>query len=291
MEMKVMTDLIRRHPLAAYFAFAYAISWVFWLPNVTAFWGWTPPISPSIPLLGAFGPMLAAVIVSSLTEGSAGRSRLTNGVTRWRVGWWWLAALAPLGLMLIAALGVWLLGVRLSGSPYPALGVTMFALVQSVMHGFGEEIGWRGFALPRLQVRLNALNASVVLSLLWGGWHIPLLISNETYRQMGAFGLVGWFFSLLIGSVLLTWLFNGSGGSVLIVAVFHTLLDVSTIGHGPVVANVVGALVTVWGIAALALTGADRLSRANKIVVDGAITRSPRTKPEARDENTVQHAN
>jgi membrane protease YdiL (CAAX protease family) len=284
--MKAMTDLIRRHPLAAYFAFAYAISWVFWLPNVMAFWGWTAPISPYIPLLGAFGPMLAAVIVSSLTEGSAGRSRLTDGLTRWRVGWWWLAALGPLGLMLFVALGV-----RLSGSPFPVLGVTTFALVQSVMHGFGEEIGWRGFALPRLQARHNALMASVVLSLLWAGWHIPLLISNETYRQMGAFGLVGWFFSLLIGSVLLTWLFNGSGGSVLIVAVFHTLLDVSTIGHGPVVANIVGALVTVWGVAALALTGADQLSKTGKIVVKSALTGWSRAKAETRDENTVRRAN
>ncbi len=269
-----MTDLIRRHPLAAYFALAYAISWVFWLPNVTAFFGWTAPVSAYIPLLGAFGPMLAAVIVSSLTEGSAGRSRLTNGLTRWRVGWWWLAALAPLGLMLVAALGV-----RLLGGPFPVLGVTTFALVQSVMHGFGEEIGWRGFALPRLQMRHNALVASVILSVLWAGWHIPLLISNETYRQMGAFGLVGWFFSLLIGSVLLTWLFNGSGGSVLIVAVFHTLLDLSTIGHGPVVANIVGALVTVWGVAVLMLTGAEHLSKVGKIVVNGAMTGWSRTPP------------
>jgi uncharacterized protein len=284
--MKPMTDLIRRYPLTAYFTLAYAISWVFWLPNVTAFFGWTAPISPYIPLLGAFGPTLAAVIVSSLTEGRTGRSRLTDGLTRWRVGWWWLAALGPLGLMLIAALGI-----RWSGGPLPVLGVTTFALVQSVMHGFGEEIGWRGLALPRLQVRHNALNASVILSLLWAGWHIPLLISNETYRQMGAFGLVGWFFSLLIGSVLLTWLFNGSGGSVLIVAVFHTLLDLSTIGHGPVIANIVGALVTVWGIAALALTGADRLSRSGKIIADGVITGLPRTKPATRDEKTVQHAN
>jgi uncharacterized protein len=264
--MNPMSDLIRRHPLTAFFTLAYAISWLFWLPNVTAFFGWTAPISPYIPLFGAFGPTMAAVIVSSVTEGSVGRSRLVSGLTRWRVGWWWLAAVGPLGLMLIAALGV-----RLSGSPFPMLGVTTFALVQSVMHGFGEEIGWRGFALPRLQGRYSAFVASFVLSLLWAGWHIPLLISNESYRQMGVFGLVGWFFSLLIGSVLLTWLFNGSGGSVLIVAVFHTLLDVSTIGHGPAVANIVGALVTVWGIAALVSTGADRLSRAGKIVVDHRI--------------------
>jgi uncharacterized protein len=261
-----MSGLIRRHPLTAFFTLAYTISWVFWLPNVTAFFGWTAPVSPYLPLLGAFGPALAAVMVSSVTEGGAGRSRLTVGLTRWRVGWWWLAAFGPLGLMLIAALGV-----RLSGNPFPMLGVTNFALVQSLMHGFGEEIGWRGFALPRLQGRYSALVASSVLSLLWAGWHIPLLISNESYRQMGVFGLFGWFLSLWIGSVLLTWLFNGSGGSVLIVAVFHTLLDVSTIGHGPMVANIVGALVTVWGIAALVISGADCLSRAGKIVVGNPV--------------------
>ena len=80
--------------------------------------------------------------------------------------------------------------------------------------------------------------------------------------------IAGWFFSLLTGSILLTWLYNQSRGSLLVVAVFHATIDVAFTAHtaSPLVVNITGALVTVWGVLVVILAGPRALSRQGKVV-------------------------
>jgi membrane protease YdiL (CAAX protease family) len=97
-----------------------------------------------------------------------------------------------------------------------------------ITFGFGEEIGWRGFALPRMQKTMSVSRATLLLGLLWVFWHVPAFFYHETYVGMSWFILPGFVFGVLCGAVIFTWLYNGTGGSVFMVAIWHALFDLLT---------------------------------------------------------------
>ena len=108
------------------------------------------------------------------------------------------------------------------GAPLTRAQIRWLALVAAeiIFYGYGEEVGWRGYVLPRLQRRHSALWASVLISIGWSLWHLPLFLVNESYRQMGVGGTIGWYFSMLTGAILMTWLYNSTDGSILLLAIF-----------------------------------------------------------------------
>jgi uncharacterized protein len=127
----------------------------------------------------------------------------------------------------------------------------------------GEELGWRGFALPRLQQGRGALAATLLLGVVWAGWHLPAFFYLPNFRAMGLAGAPGFALGVLAGAVLLTWLYNSTGGSLLAVILWHGMFNVFTAsqaGQGTV-AMVMSIAVMVWAVAALALAGPARLSR------------------------------
>ena len=143
--------------------------------------------------------------------------------------WHWilLGALAPLMLFEVARLAG-----RASGQPVPswtALGQVNFLpdlgfgawALWLVANGWGEELGWRGFALPRLQRSHSALGSSVLLSVAWAGWHLPAFFYVPSYAALGLRVLPGFFIGILAGAIVLTWLYNSSHGSVLAVVFWH----------------------------------------------------------------------
>jgi membrane protease YdiL (CAAX protease family) len=89
--------------------------------------------------------------------------------------------------------------------------------------GLGEETGWRGFTLPRLQVEHNALAATLILWAMWSLWHMPMFLYMYDARI-----LVGWLLGLLAGSITFPWLFNSTGGSLLLTVIFHGLFNYAT---------------------------------------------------------------
>lgn len=273
------TSIIDRYPLAAFFAFAYGISWIIWAPL------WLPafgvnglPVLPYHHAFGALGPIAAAFLVSALESGSAGPADLLRrmGLWRGRIQWVAIALLAPLVLLAIAfavdsALrgGVGMLPEGFASSrEFPRFSALGFLAYNILSFGYGEEVGWRGFALPRLQTRHSALVASLMLTVGWALWHVPLFIYRPGYTSMGAGGIAGWFFSLLTGSILLTWLYNSSRGSLLVVAIFHATVDVAfTSGlSSPFVVNTAGGVITFWGILVIAVAGPAYLSRRGKVI-------------------------
>lgn len=138
-----------------------------------------------------------------------------------------------------------------------------FFRLQSSFFGFGEEVGWRGFALPRLLNKLKALIASILLTFFWALWHLPLFFYRPGYTTMEWTGILGWAFSLLTGSILLTWLYNSSRASVLICAVFHSTIDIAFTADiaDKNIANYMGFLITVWGILTIIIFKPKYLSR------------------------------
>ena len=260
-----------------FFVLAFASSWVVWAPAVFLSGGPSEPLTLAalLHLVGGLGPMASAFVVTALGGGSAGVRELVGRVFRWRVGagWWVVAVLGTPILFLVAAVISRLL---FGGSPdlgefgrseeFSFLGLLPYWVANIVFFGFGEEVGWRGFALPRLQTgRRSALLAALILSLFWAGWHVPLFTFALGLQSMGLTAVPGWFFFMVTGSVLLAWLYNSTGGSVLIVAIFHGTLDITIDSPaGTRLATIMGALVTIWGLAVLAWGGPKNLSRRHR---------------------------
>jgi membrane protease YdiL (CAAX protease family) len=151
----------------------------------------------------------------------------------------------------------------LTTKEFPQLNLLTFFIYNVVFFGFGEEVGWRGFALPRLQNKLNALTASIILTVFWALWHLPAFLYRPGYTSMDMPGAFGWVFSLLTGSILLTWLYNSSKGSILICAVFHSTVDIAFTADiaDKSIVNYMGFLITVWGILTILIFKPKNLAR------------------------------
>lgn len=273
-----ITTLTKKHPLVIFFVLTYTISWLIWLPQLASVQGFLGrPVSPYLHLVGELGPLLAAMIVTALTSGRAGIQELAGRMFRWRVNsvWHLIAWFGPVALFAIAAIivqvvsGTWPVLSRFGQTEeYPQLPLLVYWVAALVFYGWGEETGWRGFALPRLQNRHNALAATFILSLFWALWHLPLFWFIDGFMRMGMGGAMGWYFSIFLGAVLLTWLYNSTQGSILIVAVFHAMVNI--VFDSPLsgdFAMILGMLMTLWGILVLLLYKPARLSRSLKHVL------------------------
>jgi membrane protease YdiL (CAAX protease family) len=217
------------HPLVAYVALAYLVSWGWWVPFVVAGdlveqgVGW-PTQFP-----GLLGPLIAAVIVTALAEGRAGLGALWGRMGAWRAGWWWLSVPAILGA---GAVGLAFSTRSLDSTDlvsYSGIGVSVGTIVTILIvffvNGFGEEAGWRGFAVDRLLVRHSLASTSLIVAVMWSIWHAPLFFLMESFKGFGVGGTIGWVVGLTAGSVVLTWLYRGSRRSILLVAAWHTAFN------------------------------------------------------------------
>jgi len=255
-----MINFLKRNTLAAYFALAILFSWAIYIPLVAVRQGWTDVQIPySIHYFASFGPTLAALIITALTTGKEGLKELWSRITKWRVGWGYAAfsILSPIALFLIAMVivravkGEWP-DLRLLGQanylPYLGWGVLPLWLVT---FGFGEEIGWRGFALPRLQKTMSVQRATLVLALIWSLWHTPAFFYLDTIENLGGLIIIpGFVIGVLFGAVLFTWLYNGTGGSILMVAIWHALFDLVTASEAgqDIIPILTSAGVIVWAL-------------------------------------------
>ncbi len=246
-------------PVVLFFVLAYAFSWAWVIPwaatGHTVFQGRGWPTSfPSL-----IGPMLAALIVTARTTGTLGVRDLMARMMRWRIGWrWWLAASSPLAFLVVV-----IAGMRIVGADLPArgdfarfsglssgLGIVGVALAVILINGLGEETGWRGFALPHLQRRFSPLSATLIIAVLWAGWHIPQFFLLDSYKDFSAPMLPVFVFGLTCGAVVCTWIYNHTGGSVLAVAVWHGLYNMTggtkaaTAGSGTIAAAIWTLVVT-----------------------------------------------
>jgi len=229
------TSWLNRNSLWLYFVLAYAISWSCMIPVALVAHGWVKWQVPyALYYLASFGPMLAALIISGLSGGMAEIRRLLGRLLIWRVGAGYLAftLLAPVALFILAlilnrlVLGSWPDLSLLGKADYlPYLGPVGVLGLWLLTYGLGEETGWRGFALPRLQRRWSAGNASLILTALWAGWHIPALFFRDTYVRMGVLAFPFLFVSLIFASAVFTWLYNSTGGSLLMAVLFHAIFN------------------------------------------------------------------
>jgi membrane protease YdiL (CAAX protease family) len=219
---------MRRWPLVWFFGLAYAINAAAFATHLI-----TPISAFSLQwLIGVFSPTIAAYLVAAGMGGWPQVKRLLAGYTRWRIGWAWLLAATSLAwLPLLAALAYMALGNPPRGLPE---GMTWGAYLVIVLQGWltgplAEESGWRGFALPRLQAHLGALNASLLLGLLWAFWHVPQYLTGGVISGgMMPFPI---FVPMTVAlTVLFTWVFNNTHGSLVATTIMHFSFNYSG-GH------------------------------------------------------------
>jgi membrane protease YdiL (CAAX protease family) len=281
--MTTITIWIKKHSLLTFFILAYAISWTIEIPLVLRARG---VIQVHIPFLlhylSAFGPMSAALIVTGLTSGSRGLKALWSRMIKWKVHpGWWLIAFTPLVLYLVVAVALWLT----QGIPMGMINTGRFLYYVSLMgnvgflgalgmaalpvwiltFGIGEETGWRGFALPRLQKGRSALLATIILWIFWAFWHLPLF-----FYLYNVSILPGFLFGLLAGAITFTWLYNSTQGSILMVAIWHGAFNFTTACVDCKTAlptQLISILVMVWAVIVVLHFKPAKLARGVKQVI------------------------
>lgn len=260
---------VHRHPLAAFLGLAFGIAWLFYLiPNALASYGLFPFRMPAlVAILGGYGPTFAALIVTGIISGKAGIRDLLNRLRIWRVGLrWYLVVLLMHPVLFLLGFGLMaVFGGPLPTLPQPSLGLALNIVLFLVLLGLvnGEEIGWRGFALPRLQAQHSALTANLILGLIAAAFHLPLFWTSGA--PQAAIGPLGFLVISLAASILFGWIYNNTRGSLLMAYLIHaaqnTWTQVLPVGtSGPLLWFPLG-MMALAAIVVVVVFGPARLSR------------------------------
>ena len=147
----------------------------------------------------------------------------------------------------------------------PNLGIGALILWLATF-GFGEEIGWRGYALPRLQRDHSALSATLILGVMWVVWHVPAFFYLDTYVSLGLAAFPLFALGVLTGAIVLTWIYNTTGGSVLMVAVWHGVFDfiAASKASDGYIAALMSAAIMIWAVVIVVVYKPADLSRHQK---------------------------
>jgi membrane protease YdiL (CAAX protease family) len=197
---------VRRRELVTFFVLSYLIAWS------------TVPFGSFL----AFAPLVSAIVVVAIAEGLPGLARLGRRIIRWRVSWiWYVAAIGVPMLVVAVAIGLNMA----AGAPPPSLDqfqpwyavllIFGLAMVNPTEGPLGEEPGWRGFAVPRLQSRWSPLASAALLGLLITGWHLPLVFMPQFDLALPDIA------TTVVVTFWYAWLFNRTGGSVLLTLIAH----------------------------------------------------------------------
>lgn len=224
--MNTIRLFVTRHPIVTFFGLAYAFAWAPGLLHLTV---------PNVPYIQlTLGPFLAAVTVSALIGGWAEVKAYLRGLLHWRTSvYWYVLALAlPVVLALVAVYLNVLFGAS-QPSPAQLAGITVFFSGFAYMLLFPlspgvEELGWRGYAQPRLQVGRSALTASVIVGILHGLWHFPLFFVAD--KPQASLPFAAFLVTVIALNVLMAWLYNSTQGSVLIAMICHASFDAIGLG-------------------------------------------------------------
>lgn len=233
-----LQSFMRQRPLFSFFFMAYAFSWIILIPYILSQWNILPNtnIFTIFFALTAFvGPTLSAYIMGRITEGKDGWLNIKERFRRFKVGWIWYVFIL-LGIPLVMTFGISILPGALASfqgfpSGFPAKYIVFFVIIFFGGGPLGEEIGWRGFALPRMQARYGALRATLLLGVLWTFWHLPHFLTTAQRGGPGSNLSILYInlpiFLLLVMSiaVIITWVFNHTKESLFIAMLLHASIN------------------------------------------------------------------
>lgn len=228
--------------LLAFFLLTFLVTWSVWFaasglaaPGNTGFFGGRGPVF----LLGVFAPALVALALTAHDEGRTGVMRLLARIGHWRVGArWYVLAISYFAVIKLAAALVH----RVVTGAWPPFGDTsvvlmLLGIAVSTLAQAGEEVGWRGYALPRLAQHLGLGGASLVLGAVWAVWHLPLFVLPDSGSSGQSF--LVYLLHVMALSVVFAFLYWKTDGSLLLVMLLHSAVNNTT---GIVPAAVGGAI-------------------------------------------------
>jgi membrane protease YdiL (CAAX protease family) len=238
-----------RGSVTAFFVGAFAFTWLLQLPGVLAQRGILKgPVEPYLPfaMLGIFGPLVAATVLAARQGGRPAVRELYSGLGRFRVPVT-VVVVALFVPALLQTFGLWLF--RLAGREGPIVFVPgPERIVLGLVIALAEEVGWRGFALPRLQRRMHPFAASGLIGVLWTFWHIPMFMGAGVPLSL----LLVITLQLVGGSLFYTWFYNRSGGSLLLAVLAHFCIHLDN-PHSTLPGDTIPLLVSTVVYAALGL--------------------------------------
>jgi membrane protease YdiL (CAAX protease family) len=208
---------------------AFPITWSFAVPAALLTASDAEPALFDVAQLGALGPAIAAVVMVYRERGRAGLREFLDRVVKWRIGVGWYLAILFVPLVWHGILPTIGLHALLRGSlptfSGPARGAPAwsdawwFAFYVLLIGGGQEELGWRGYALPKLQMKYNAVVSSLILGAIWSSWHLPMIFAPGS----SLYGAPFLIYLVLITALtfVYTWLYNNTG-SILACALYHT---------------------------------------------------------------------
>jgi membrane protease YdiL (CAAX protease family) len=221
---------MKKYPIASYFVLAYALSWLLWIPAALVVTSAEEPPEWTffLVILGIYGASGAGFIMTAIMDGKDGVRGLLRRVRIWRVGaQWYLVVFLTVPASLLLGLAIYALQGNPVGPFEPSqLPLLILTAIPAVLFGpLGEEFGWRGFALPRMQLRFSAFWTSIILGVLHTFWHAPLFwAGGGTTVSPDAITVpaVGLFLSwVMIGTFIYTFVLNNAWGSMLLAILFH----------------------------------------------------------------------
>lgn len=263
--------------LLLFFLLTYSISWLIWLPLVLSAKG--IDVLPVLPkyhhYLGSFGPMIAAMLMKYFTEGKAGVFSLLKKMVQWKAGfkWYFIVLIAPVLLVLVCGFASQVFGgpkFSMSGfatsDEFPQYGPVAYFFINLLTFGFGEETGWRGYALPAMQKKISALSSTLLLTVFWACWHIPAFFYRPIYSSLDVAGTIGFFLSLAMGSVFFTWIYNSTRGSLVFVSIFHAMVEIIFMSKNitPLISSYEGVALMIIAILIVIITKPANLSFAER---------------------------
>lgn len=269
-----LQEIMRQYPLFSYFFMAYTFSWIILIPYILAQWKIISGDYTIFFTLNAFaGPMLSAYIMNYITGGRAEVLRARRSLVQWRAGWqWYLFILIGIPALIMVGVSV-LPGALASFSGLPSSFLKTYPINFIIIFLFGgplgEEPGWRGFALPRMQARFGALRGTLLLGVLWVIWHLPHFL---TAAQRGGpdaglsvfyINLPIFFLMVMSVNIIFAWVYNHTGGSVFIAMLLHASLNafgtyVLPLFPAPIVTSTELSMLIGFGVAALLILFATR---------------------------------
>jgi len=219
----------------SFFALAYVFSWAMWVPAALVSSGrlWLPLPAIALLAIGAFGPSIAAFILTTFHEGRVGAWQLLER------GFDFHLRLALLVFIVVVPVSITAIAFMAAGGGHavidPASLLVSFFLFFFFGGSFGEEFGWRGYALPRLLNRMAALPASLILGGVWALWHLPLFWVPGTTQNSTPFWL--FFIFTVAFSVVFTWLHRSSNGNLFGALLLHTIFNLTVVIFPPTLIN------------------------------------------------------
>jgi membrane protease YdiL (CAAX protease family) len=225
---------IHRYPVVSFFILALALGWgaIFFVVRGV--------IPARLALTSVFSASISGIVITAIEDGRRGLNRMFSRLLIWRVGigYWLFAILYLVPVILLSSL----VNPLFNGDPLsfnsmiPIFQILPMFVVFFIVSGLGQELGWTGFLIPRLQTRFSALTASVIRAVLVGIWHFPLFYYSRFQLQaLADFPYAGWiaqkgflvaYMTMILmfslpWSIFFGWIFNNTRSSLLLVAMFH----------------------------------------------------------------------